>query len=162
MKRLLLLGSLAALAFAATASAKPYGMAGCGLGSVLLGSDDGFVQVFAATTNGSSYSQSFGITTGTSNCMPAGKAAQLEEQQHFIANNLNTLYREMAQGQGQTLKAYSEVLGCNAQHFGQFTSATQQQFDRIFSAPGSLAVLEATKNVMREDKVLNSGCKALI
>ncbi len=62
----LALGALGALALSAHAA--PYGEAGCGLGSMIFGDSPGFVQVLAATTNGCSGSQTFGITTGTSNC----------------------------------------------------------------------------------------------
>ena len=60
-----------------------YGPAGCGLGSIVMGSKPGFMQVFAASTNGCSGSQTFGITTGTSNCKdaPSGEASAQERRQ---------------------------------------------------------------------------------
>lgn len=51
----------------AKAYSRPYGMAGCGLGSMVVGKNGG--QVTAGTTNGSSSNQYFGITTGTLNCI---------------------------------------------------------------------------------------------
>src|SRR6186713_935077 len=60
----------------ANAAADGYGPAGCGLGSMIFEPDSGFTQVFAATTNGTSGNQTFGITSGTSNCDPgAAKTA---------------------------------------------------------------------------------------
>src|SRR6266545_2071443 len=53
---------------ASTGFEPSYGLAGCGLGSMLIGSKPGIVQIFAATTNGSFGTQTFGITSGTSNC----------------------------------------------------------------------------------------------
>ena len=47
--------------------AAKYGPAGCGLGSMIFDPDSGFTQIFAATTNGTSGNQTFGISTGTSN-----------------------------------------------------------------------------------------------
>ena len=42
---------------------------GCGLGSMAFEGNDGLIsQVSAATTNGTSGNQTFGITSGTSNC----------------------------------------------------------------------------------------------
>ena len=80
MKTLLFAAAFVAVSLSglATVSAQ-YGMAGCGLGSVVI-SDDGFLQVFAATTNGTSYSQSFGITSGTSNCVEKG-VVKMDKQQ---------------------------------------------------------------------------------
>ena len=48
--------------------AAKYGPAGCGLGSLIFDADSGWTQIFAATTNGTSGNQTFGITSGTSNC----------------------------------------------------------------------------------------------
>ncbi|HYG66757.1 MAG TPA: DUF3015 family protein, partial [Anaeromyxobacteraceae bacterium] len=45
-----------------------YGAAGCGLGSMAFGNTPGAVQILASTTNGLFGTQTFGITTGTSNC----------------------------------------------------------------------------------------------
>ena len=56
----------------ASAMADGYGPAGCGLGSMIFEPDSGFTQVFAATTNGTSGNQTFGITSGTSNCASGG------------------------------------------------------------------------------------------
>jgi len=58
---------------AGSAHAQPYGMAGCGLGSIAFGNDQTmFKQVLAATTNGTFGTQTFGITSGTSNCVSGG------------------------------------------------------------------------------------------
>ena len=63
---------IAGLCFATGAmAADKYGTAGCGLGSLVFGNQKGIVQIFAATTNGLFGSQTFGITTGTSNVEPA-------------------------------------------------------------------------------------------
>ncbi len=45
-----------------------YGTAGCGLGSMAFGNQKGAIQILAATTNGLFGTQTFGITSGTSNC----------------------------------------------------------------------------------------------
>ena len=42
--------------------------AGCGLGSMIIQENTKVMQLLAATTNGSFGSQTFGISTGTSNC----------------------------------------------------------------------------------------------
>src|SRR4051812_6327755 len=45
-----------------------YGLAGCGLGSVVFGPKPGMVQVAAATTNNYIVPQTFAISSATSNC----------------------------------------------------------------------------------------------
>ncbi len=152
---------MCATMFGAVAFAKPYGMAGCGLGTMVIKSDD-TMQVLAATTNGTSASQTFGITTGTSNCLPSSKMAKLERQNEFIAGNLVTLSKEMAQGNGIVLQAYAEVLGCQGDAYQEFARITQASYQDIFRAPGALAVLEATKNTLREHQQLATSCQWLI
>ena len=66
MKKIFGLASAVVLTSASFAGS--YGDAGCGFGSMIFGNQAGFMQVFAATTNGTSGSQTFGITTGTLNC----------------------------------------------------------------------------------------------
>src|SRR5262245_21507042 len=58
-----------------------YGMSGCGLGSILFGTDQNKVmQILAATSNGCFGSQTFGITSGTSNCVSGGVVKAEKEQ----------------------------------------------------------------------------------
>ena len=85
MKKLVLVGALvlSLVSFSGSAFAAGYGDAGCGLGSIVFGSEQGGVQVLAATTNGTFYSQTFGITTGTSNCNPAGLVKLDKEREEF-------------------------------------------------------------------------------
>ncbi len=99
----------------------PYGMAGCGLGSMLI-RDNNIMQVLAATTNGSSYSQSFGITTGTSNCTASGAQTAME-QKVFMQANVASLSVEAAQGSGDNLHAFAELLGCDHEMLAQVSQA---------------------------------------
>lgn len=115
-----------------------YGMAGCGLGSLII-KNDNIIQVLAATTNGSSYSQTFGITTGTSNCKPSSKLASIE-QKVFVEANYAQLSREAAQGEGEHLKALAELLGCDHAEFAKFSKANR---DEVFAQPET--VIESVK-----------------
>lgn len=72
-------GRALVLLIAGTAHAQ-YGMDGCGLGSIVFGNDNGTLkQVIAATLNGTGM-QTFGITSGTSNCVSAGVVRDEREQ----------------------------------------------------------------------------------
>lgn len=96
-----------------------YGMAGCGLGSVII-TNNNIMQIFASTSNGTSGNQTFGITSGTSNCKPSGKKLALE-QQVFMEANFTSLMQESAEGSGETLKAFADLLGCNSTTFASFS-----------------------------------------
>ena len=90
-----------------------YGMAGCGLGSIII-KNDGFVQIFAATTNGTSVETlTFGITSGTSNCVQDGVVQTDKEQEAFVEANFDALQRDIAAGGGEHLAAFGTLLGCS-------------------------------------------------
>jgi hypothetical protein len=93
---------------ATSAFARGYGMAGCGLGSMLLGDKKGMMQIFASTTNGTAGTQTFGISTGTSNCMDgSGRSAAI-----FIEANRVSLANDIARGQGETIESLAAMYGC--------------------------------------------------
>ena len=92
----------------AHAQGKGYGMAGCGLGSLLFGNDNSkLMQILAATTNGTFASQTFGITSGTSNCVEGGVVKAEREQAAFAEVNFQDLKRNMAAGGGEYLASFS-------------------------------------------------------
>jgi hypothetical protein len=103
-----------------------YGAAGCGLGSMLFNQQPGIYQILAATTNGTFASQTFGITTGTSNCGP-GLIAQ--GTRNFVEANREALAKDMSRGQGETIGALSYMVGCrSSQSVG---AALQQRYTTI-------------------------------
>ncbi len=87
-----------------------YGAAGCGLGSMVFGNQTGLVQVFAATTNGTVGSQTFGITTGTSNCGSGIMNASNEKLHNFVSANMDLLAQDMSRGSGEYLEAVAELM----------------------------------------------------
>lgn len=124
--------ALAAVLFATTAAAKEaYGTAGCGLGSMVFGAQEGFIQVFAATTNGTSYSQTFGITSGTSNCAESRMA--LDGTKIFIEGNKEALAKDAARGTGETIVALRNIASCQAAT-ADVGAALQQNFGKLFPA----------------------------
>ncbi len=109
-----------------------FGMAGCGLGSLLFGDDPGKLpQILGATTNGTSGNQTFGITSGTSNCDPkAGPAGA----RIFIETNREALAKDAARGSGETVAGLSSLAGCR--DAGGTGSALQRNFGIIFPHAG--------------------------
>lgn len=134
----LLVIALALVGFSMTANAQKghqlkgdgvYGTAGCGLGSMVFGKEEGPIQVIAATLNGTGV-QTFGITTGTSNC---GKGVFAKaEINSFIQSNAVALEGDIARGEGETLSTLNNMLNCN----GQFGETLQQNYKSIY-APGA-------------------------
>jgi hypothetical protein len=105
---------MTAAAGAASAQSLPvdagYGTAGCGLGSIVFGAKPGIIQIFAATTNGTFDSQTFGITTGTSNCVDAPSSAGATAS--FIQTNREVLAKDISRGTGETITTLSTLAGC--------------------------------------------------
>lgn len=111
------------------AQAALYGTAGCGLGSVIFHDAKGIVQIFAATTNGTFGTQTFGITSGTSNCIDLGSGTASAKA--FIETNRETLAKDIARGGGETITSLATVAGCsNTQAVGP---TLQREFKNIFT-----------------------------
>ncbi|WP_369600098.1 DUF3015 family protein [Hahella sp. SMD15-11] len=149
MKKLILGAALVAAPF--FASAHP---AGCGLGTaVVFKNPQSWVEhVLAATTNGTSGNQTFGMTSGTLGCEDAGGplAARVGE---FLNSNLDQLAMDSAAGEGESLAALAELIGIQQQDEGLFKAQVKANFDRIFSSErtNSGDVYDALVGVLSSD-----------
>ncbi len=134
---------------------KNYGLAGCGLGSMMMGPTGS--QVLAGTTNSSTYNQLFGITSGTSNCAEDGVALADREKEYFAEANFESLKQEMAQGKGENLEAFASLMGCSSQ---TFASAAQGHYNAIF-APGvdSENMLRNIETLVGSDAGFQAACR---
>jgi Protein of unknown function (DUF3015) len=147
-------------AFSSTALAAGYGEAGCGLGSLIFGDTNGAVQIIAATTNGSSGSQTFGISSGTSNCDTSGFDMSQLNQEQFVASNFSGLAKEAAIGEGEHLEALAGMMGCPTDKQPLFNSTTHQDYPVIF-ASDSITPSEALagiKTAVLKNAELSSAC----
>ncbi len=144
-----ILVSSSTLAFAAN----PY--AGCGLGSAVVFPDanEWHEHVLAATTNGTSGNQTFGMTSGTLGC--EGANGPLKLAQAFMEDNMDQLALDAAKGQGETLAALAEVIGVEAQDSAAFNRTMQSNFDSMFNADATSATAyEAMTSAMAQDAAL--------
>lgn len=149
MKKLLALAALASLSSMASAAIGP---AGCGLGNVVFGKES---QIFAATTNGSFGNQTFGITSGTSNCGGAGGMARLE---NFIEINQVALANDVARGQGETIEGLAQILGCS--NSTQLGAELKANYSNVFGRPSATAseLTSGVKNAVQKNVELNRSC----
>jgi hypothetical protein len=151
---------MAALLTSQIASAeRKYGMAGCGLGSLIIKPSGG--QSCAATSNGSMGSQSFGITSGTSNCTPSGGGEAALKQEEFFVANVAALSKEIAQGGGESVTAFAGTLGCQTTHMAQVAAALKTNYTQIFAEPGAVAAFDAATESLRDDGDIKSHCSFL-
>jgi hypothetical protein len=132
-----------------SAFARSYGNAGCGLGSVIFGKQEGFVQVFAATSNGSSGNQTFGITSGTSNCVDQGVVRGAKVVPHFIEINKIALAKDAARGEGETLSGLANLMGCDAKNLGP---ALKKNYNQVFSTMEPSQIESGINNIIVNNK----------
>ncbi len=159
---------LAFLVPAGRAAPGNYGDAGCGLGSMLWseGGAKGKIEnravreILASTTNGTFSSQTFGITTGISNCTEKGLVLREKEQELFVEANQDQLAREAAAGQGEYLTALASVMGCGEASQSYFAGQAKARYAEIFGDAEATPVetLDAIKTVIRSDAALAAGC----
>lgn len=137
MKRILLAVALclayATAAFAGNAKENT----GCGLGTVMWGDKaDGSVmsQSLQATTNGTFGNQTFGITSGTLECKEPAHVARNEHLNRFVMSNMDNLARDIAQGHGENLDTFAELLQVPVEKRAEFAARLQGNFDKVFSS----------------------------
>jgi hypothetical protein len=140
---------------ASAASADGYGPAGCGLGSLIFEPNSGFTQIFAATTNATFGSQTFGISTGTSNC--AGGAGGVAGAKAFVETNRVALAKDIARGQGETISSLAKLAGCN--NPGAVGASLQRNFTSIFpdASVSDSQVSQSVVDTLVKDTALGCG-----
>jgi hypothetical protein len=131
----------------------PYGMAGCGIGALVIKHNTKGPQIGAWFLNSLFGSQTFGITSGTSNCKSRGGVAQIQEQEIFVAANMQSLSQEAAQGEGEHLSSFAEVLGCEGAQADQFKKISQAQFSYLFETTDAAAVLSRTHSLIKQKEL---------
>lgn len=137
MKRVLCV--FVSLLFFAPAAYAQSGMAkrnlGCGLGTVLFkdsADDSWLLQAFQATTNGTSGNQTFGVTSGTSECEKPPKFVDNERLNEFVYANLDNLAKDIASGKGETLETLAELMSVPEVERASFYENLQVHFKDIF------------------------------
>ena len=131
--------------------------AGCGIGSQVWAGQSGKVpKILAATTNGIFANQLFGITFGTLGC--SGTGTVTAQVVTFTNENAETLARDMAVGEGESLNVLAELLSIKAEDKARFFAVTKQNFSEIYSADNqtSVEVLASLQSVMAQDDILKA------
>ena len=138
------------LAGGGAAHAQKYGAAGCGLGAVVLGNDPGAIQIVAATLNGISLNQTFGILSGTLECGQESSQGVKKNAQIYIEGNREVLARDIARGEGDTIVGLAAIAGCK--DTAKVGSTLQSRYEAIFptdkvpSEQVTDSILEALKS----------------
>lgn len=131
-----------------------YGAAGCGLGSMAFGDTPGAVQILASTTNGLFGTQTFGITTGTSNC---GTGMFASGTKNFVEANREALAKDISRGEGEAIGALAVINAC--QDSSKVAAALQKNFKVIFPSEKATSdeVTQAILQTLHSDRSLGCG-----
>ena len=151
-----LFGLPAGFAMAANPDTGP----GCGLGK-LAWSDYSHQknigpQVLMATTNGTFWSQTFGISSGTSGCTNDGKVMAEQKTTMFAQLNFENLSQEMAQGQGEHLASLATLMGVPADQHAAFFAMTQERYTSLVKTgeASPVAMVKAINDAIATHPVL--------
>ena len=127
--------------------------AGCGLGQQLFAGQSGLApHVLAATTNGSSYNNVFGILFDSLGCNAETVITAEFQRDVFVASNYDSIARDAAQGGGyhlESLAALMQMQDTDAQHF---YNVAQVNYDQLFSDTGD----DYTKWLEKLDSTLSA------
>lgn len=133
------------------ASAYHYGMAGCGLGSLVFEDKPGKIQILAATTNDILTPQTSAITSGTSNCYEE----QAKVANVYMENNHNSLLMDISRGNGETLSGLSKIFEC--QDEARFNETLKNKVDLLDATKDNLGA--RIKATISNDSTLATSCK---
>lgn len=137
MKKVLLGLALSLVVTGSAFAGQAQNNVGCGLGSVLWenkADNSVLFQVFQATTNGTSANQTFGVTSGTSNCQKPSQLVQNEKLINFVQANMDNLAQDIAMGKGESLDTFAEMLGVTPGQSQAFNAKLQANFGKIFTS----------------------------
>jgi len=137
MKKLLVIGSIAAMVATSAFAGNLRDNVGCGLGTTLIGdkgNDSIVMQVLAATTNGTSGNQTFGISSGTLGCKKPSKVVSNDKLNKFVADNMDKLAMDISAGHGETLAAVADMLKVPVDKRAAFYAKLKANFSKIYAS----------------------------
>lgn len=141
-----------------------YGMAGCGLGSLIIKDDDTWPQVGSGLLNGLACQigicQTFAISSNTMNCVEDNSSmAFVTEKEVFAQVNLDDMKKEAVQGQGEHLRAYADMLGCSGESdVALFEEISKTQYATIYATDDHKAVVKSYDRILGTHPTLKNSC----
>ncbi len=141
-------------------AAHPDNGPGCGLGKLAWNSYPSQqsigAQVFQATTNGTFFAQTFGISSGTSGCTNDGTIFASEKVNVFAVINIDNISQEMAQGQGEHLTSLATLMDIPADQHETFFAMAQEKYTTLIQSgeASPQAVIKAIYSAMGDHPIL--------
>lgn len=123
---------------------------GCGFGQQIFAGQSGLMaHVLAATTNGSSSNQLFGLSFDSLGCDGESVITAEFQRNVFVANNLDSIAQDAAKGGGAHLQSLATLMQMPDTDAQKFFRLTQVHYDELFGQPAGdysawLAKLDST------------------
>ena len=148
--------ALASLLLAGSSVAMADNDIGCGVGTEIWKGQSGLIpRVLGATTNGIFGNQTFGITFGTLGCKRADNLVRSEVVE-FVDHNAETLARDIAVGEGESLNVLAELMQIQSEDKTHFFQVAKANWSKLYSEQNqnTLQVVSSLHSMMTEDAVL--------
>ena len=147
---------LLALVLAQKLQARPYGSAGCGVG--MTSSNSKARQMTASSTN-QTFSQLYSVTSGTSGCGEDSQALLEQRKLHFVKVNHSILENEIVQGGGETLDAFTQLMGCSNTQVFQAALREDSELLLGLSQDAGSVFLEQVNSTIQSNAQLANSCQ---
>jgi hypothetical protein len=121
---------------------------GCGLGWAVTKRKSILSSLVRAYTN-ATFSSTFGMTSGTSGCAEHSIVMKEKKAIHYTEANYHQLMQEMAEGQGEYVSTYAQVLGCSPRVQKAFTQSLKRHYGQIYTHDG-VTPQEVYQNVKQQ------------
>ncbi|MBP5214968.1 MAG: DUF3015 family protein [Alphaproteobacteria bacterium] len=151
MKKILAVTAVCGAILAAAPSYAIDSTGGCGLGSMAWRGQSGVIpQSLAITTNGTFWTNTFGVTSGTSGCDPDGviTGGTGKMMLAFLEDNMEQFAMDAAAGRGETIDTLAGIMNVDSATLGK---EVQKNFAYIFPNDNVEAV-DVTLRVMEVAK----------
>jgi hypothetical protein len=144
MKKIVIITSI--ILASSTLSAEVHRNTGCGLGSMIIENQNTVAkQILAATSNGTSGNQTFGITSGSLNCDQPIKLILNEKIERFVRDNIDEIALDISVGEGENLDTLSTLL--DIKDAEKFKRTLQDNFSKIYT-DDSVTSAQVIDNIM--------------
>lgn len=131
---------------------------GCGLGQQVFAGQSGLAaHVLAATTNGSSSNQLFGLSFDSLGCNGETVVTAEFQRNVFVATNYDNIARDAAQGGGDHLQSLAEIMQIQEADTQRFYDLAQVNYDELFGGTTTdhQSWLETLDNTLSADPTLS-------
>jgi hypothetical protein len=132
---------------------------GCGFGQQVFAGQSGLAaHVMAATTNGSTYNQLFGLSFDSLGCNGETVVTAEFQRNVFVASNFDNIARDAAQGGGDHLQSLASIMQIQDTDAERFYTLAQVNYDALFggtNASDHQAWLQKLDSTLSADPTLS-------